>query len=293
MIIVCSALLTAFMLFSYTPLGSWFTNPEMREAIIFFPEDDQVSFVEQGTEIQLLELKDANEYYLEWQYYSLTDTPVYLRQDVSLLFENGMLVDKKWTTSNTKDKIKGKSIFKGEDSGRHEAISFHYAEIHYPEDIIKSKRAMSSDILYIIDSPLSPIMTFKEPNTTMEQRSKELLDSIIDQQLSYVWDGLIEEFQINQGEYLQIPFNEITKYETEPLYTFTMEETSNIIGKLWESLYRHYILGINTFNDKEYDPIGNTLPLILLHEGGDHIIILYETGEQTKQQILQHIDVNK
>lgn len=261
----------------------------MLETISYFPEDEQVDFIEQGTEIQLLELKDENEYYLEWQFYSMTDTPVYLRQDVSLLFENGILMDRKYSVSNTEEKITGKATFQGEDSGRHEAISYHYAEIHYPENIIKSKQAISSDVLYIIDSPLSPILTFREPNTTMEERSKEILDSIIDQQLNYIWDRLIEKFQIKREEYIHIPFNELTDYEHESLPGFTQAETKLVMGKLWESIYKYYILGVDTFDESKYDPLGSTMPLILLHEHGGHMIILYETGYQRKQQLFQHI----
>lgn len=261
----------------------------MLETITYFPDDNQVQFIEQGTEIQLLELKDENEYYLEWQFYSLTDAPVYLRQDVSLLFENGMLMDRKYSVSNTEEKLTGKATFHGEDSGRHEAISYHFAEIHYPENIIKSKQALSSDVLYIIDSPLSPILTFKDPKTTMEERSKELLDSIIDQQLNYTWDRLIEKFQINRGEYVFIPFNDLINYEQEPLPGFTKEETRVVLGKLWEGIYKYYILGTDTFDESNYDPLGSTMPLILLHESGGHMIILYETGDQKKQQLFQHI----
>ncbi|MCD8508749.1 MAG: hypothetical protein LRY73_01845 [Bacillus sp. (in: Bacteria)] len=286
---ICLGFLSAFLLFNNLPINQLLESRNMLETISYFPEDEQVDFIEQGTEIQLLELKDENEYYLEWQFYSMTDTPVYLRQDVSLLFENGILMDRKYSVSNTEEKITGKATFQGEDSGRHEAISYHYAEIHYPENIIKSKQAISSDVLYIIDSPLSPILTFREPNTTMEERSKEILDSIIDQQLNYIWDRLIEKFQIKREEYIHIPFNELTDYEHESLPGFTQAETKLVMGKLWESIYKYYILGVDTFDESKYDPLGSTMPLILLHEHGGHMIILYETGYQRKQQLFQHI----
>src|SRR5699024_8514920 len=113
-----------------------------------------------GTEIQLLEIKDEDEYQLQWEYYSTTSQPAYLRKDVSLLFENGQLVDIQSKEKNKKKHIENEKVYDGEDSGKHEVITFHYAETHYPKDVFKSKRVMTDDYLYIIDSPLSPIMSF-------------------------------------------------------------------------------------------------------------------------------------
>ncbi|MFA9559383.1 hypothetical protein ACERII_18905 [Evansella sp. AB-rgal1] len=282
---IVGALLTA-LAFLFLPI---FSLSETSETIIYFPEDSNITFPEKSTEIQLRELKDENEYLLEWQFYSTSSESVYLRQDISLLFENGILVDKRSESKQNNNKITGKSSFYGEDSGKHVAISLHYAEVHYPEELIKSKRTMSQDTLYIIDSPLSPILTFREPKTTMEKRSKNLLDSIIEQQLMYKWEELLEEFQINRSTYFEIPFDKLAKYESQPFPSFTQEKTNEVLGKLWEGLYRYYILGVNTFTDKDYDPIGNTLPLILLHENGGHLLVLYETDDGTKQQLLQHI----
>ncbi|MBU9712253.1 hypothetical protein [Evansella tamaricis] len=285
-LITTSGLLFAIVLFSYTP---WFSSSPMSETFVYFPEDDQLSFTQYETKINLLEIKDENEYYLSWDYQSTTDSSVYLRQDISLLFENGRLVDQQKIQEQHTDHLKGDGVYHGDDSGRHEAITFHYGEVHYPNDIIKSKKAMSSDILYVIDSPLSPLQTFREATSTIERKNKELLDSIIDQQLTYVWDGLMEEYNIDPDQYIKIPFNRLETYLHEPLPMLSKEQSSEIIGKLWEGLYRHYILGINTFNDKDYDPVGNSLPLILLHKGSSHLIVLYETADQTSQQLLQQI----
>ncbi|ADU29923.1 hypothetical protein [Evansella cellulosilytica] len=276
------------LLFILLPVGETTTN--LSEALIYFPEDDKLTFIESNSNVKLLELKDENEYILEWSFDSLTDEQVYLRQDISLLFENGVLVDLMNHSEMNADKVIGDKQYYGEDSGKHEMITLHYAEVHHSDEVIKSKRIITSDLLYIIDSPLSPIMTFKKPSTTMESRSKDLLDSIIDQQLSYIYDGLIKEFNIDKSQYEEIPFTEIVKYNDDVLPSFSKEETSEIVGRLWEGLYRNYVLGINTFNDKEYDPIGNSLPLVLLHKGGGHLMVLFETADGTKQQLYQLIE---
>ncbi|MDG5788742.1 hypothetical protein QA612_14800 [Evansella sp. AB-P1] len=278
---------TILILFLLKPF--YFEN-KTSVTMTYFPEDDQVSFSEKSTEIQLLELKDENEYLLEWRYHSVTDSTVFFRKDISLLFENGSLLGIETDSKQNTDKLNGVSSIHGEDSGRHEAITYHFAEIHYPNDLIKSKFSISSNTLYVIDSSLSPILTFREAKNTMEKRSKELLDSIIDQQLTYIWEGLMEEFQIDQRNYYLIPFNNIDYYVDQPLPSFSREKSTEIIGKLWDGLYRTYISGIDTFNDSTYSPIGSSIPLILLHNEGGHLIILFETADGTKQQLLQHIE---
>ncbi|MBU9724212.1 MULTISPECIES: hypothetical protein [Bacillaceae] len=288
--IIIFSFIFSIAIYSFTP---WFSSSKMSETFLYFPEDDQLSFTKFETNINLMEIKDENEYFLSWEFESQTDKPVYLRHDVSLFFENGRLADLGIVKNQEVDHLLGDGIFHGDDSGRHEAITYHYAEVHYSDDIIRSKKKMSSDILYVVDSALSPLQTFKEPASSMERKNKELLDSIIDQQLDYVWEGLMEEYNINPDNYNQIPFNKLVKYTSEPLPNFSEEESSKIISRLWEGLYRHYILGINTFTDKDYDPIGNSLPLILLHKDGTHLIIVYETADKTPQQLLQQIPSEK
>lgn len=287
-LISCTFLVIA-VLFSYTP---WFSSSNTNETFIYYPEDTQLSFIDYNSNLFISKLKDNNEYYLDWEFNSKTNKPVFLRQDLSLLFENGILVDYERVREEKTDTITEKISFHGKDSGKHEVITYHYAEIHYEESDIKSKQAMSTDILYVMDSPLSPLIDFKTPQTDNEKESMELLDSIIDQQLEYVWEGIMEEFNINKKDYLQIPFNNLPDYNNTPLAMFSQDETTEIIGKLWEGIYKYYILGINTFSDSSYNSIGNSLPLILVHQDGKHLIVIYETADQTKQQLLQLIPSN-
>ncbi|SDY54323.1 hypothetical protein SAMN05421736_102222 [Evansella caseinilytica] len=286
--VCCTAAAAAWLLFSPTLFKTTYS-----ETFTYFPEDKQAAFSEFASEIQLLELKDENEYILSWGSHSKMDRQVFLLQDISLLYENGTLIGYQNVQKQHTNRVKGSAEFHGEDSGKYQAVSFHYAEVHYPNDVIRSKQAMSTDILYVIDSPLSPIITFKETATSFEKRSKALLEAIIEQQLSYSWDDLIEEYNIDRQQYYLIPLNELIDYQKNPLPSFSMEETAVIIGKLWEGLHRYYLSGINTFTDNAYNPIGNSLPLILLHKNGGHLIVLYETGDRTKQQLLQLIPENK
>lgn len=282
-------ILSAFIAAIIIALYPHFSKNPMREAFIYFPEDDQIQFTDALTSVNLVDTKDENEYYLNWKTQSSTNEKAYLRQDIGFIFENGVLVNTQNEWEEKTKKMKNNITIHGEDSGKYEAITFHYAEVHYPDDVIKSKQAMSNDLLYVIDTPLSPLMDFKIPETANEKRGQELLDSIIDQQLTYTIDGLIEKFNINHDSYYIFPLIDIVQFQESPLPSFTQEETNAVIGRLWEGLYRYYLLGTNTFTEETYDPIGNTMPFIFLSYDRTHLMVLYETSDKSGQQLLQLI----
>lgn len=92
------------------------------------------------------------------------------------------------------DVLKKQSRVHGEDSGFFQTISFHYGEIEYPHSVNKSIQRMSYDELYVLDSPLSPNHAFKFPSTKSQKEGKEILDTIINQNLQYKWGELINFF---------------------------------------------------------------------------------------------------
>ncbi|UCZ54556.1 hypothetical protein LGQ02_07315 [Bacillus shivajii] len=284
-IYICCAFIVAIIFY----LFPHFYSTTMREAFIYFPEDDQIEFIDASTNIKLIDTKDENEYYLEWKTASETDKKAYLRQDIGFIFENGVLISTQSEWREKTKKLKNKVTLHGEDSGRYEAITFHFAEVHYPDDIIKSKQIMTEDKHYVIDTPLSPLVDFKKAKSQSEQRGKELLDSIIDQQLTYTVEGLIEQFKINKESYHIFPLTEIAQFQTEPLPSMSQEETNAVIGRMWEGLYRYYLLGTNTFTEETYDPIGNTMPFVFLSKDDTHLLVLYETADKKGQQLLQLI----
>ncbi|SER68569.1 hypothetical protein [Salipaludibacillus aurantiacus] len=277
---------TAAVILSFTSFSQW---TFMNEVFIFFPEDEQVFFREAKTELDLLSKKDDDEYTLKWSFASETNKPAFLRKDMSILFDNGIFAGARKQSLKDQLFIEEAGTFEGEDSGRYNAITFHHAELHYPEDIYKSKHTWSKDQLYVIDSPLTPLYSFKEADTEEDAQSKKILDSIIDQQMGYVLEGLLEEFQISAEDYYLFTLLDLPDYLNTPLPGLTEKETFAVLGRLWEGLYRYYILGINTFTEESYSPEGNSIPHILLHKEGTHLLILYETKDGSRQQLLQMI----
>ncbi len=265
-------------------------SSDVKESIIYFPIDPDVSFSNANTKVNILEEKDEDEYTVQWKVDSTLGKEAYLRQDISLLYEDGMLRDtlSKWEQDT--DTLQQKKIITNEDSGHFEAISFHHAELHYPNDIIKSAQTMSYDELYVIDSPLQPLESFKTPETKEDEINKKVLDHATNQQLKVIWHNLIKYFNIPVENYYMIPLTKLYDYSMVPLPGLSKEKTDQVIGGLWEGIYKNYFLGVKNETGEVESPIGSSLPLILVSKDMTHLLVLTETKSGRNVQLVQYID---
>ncbi|MED1601222.1 hypothetical protein [Alkalihalophilus marmarensis] len=261
----------------------------LRETLITFPIDPNATYTEASSNLEFLQSTDEDEYKLRWDTLSVLNEEAAIRQDVSLLFEDGVLKDtmSKWE-ENTELLAQQKEV-SAEDSGHYEVITFHHAELRRPNNQFRSAQAISFDQLYVIDSPLSPLHAFKIPETAEDKESKRILDYILEQQQTYDWDDLFEYYQIPSSQYRRIPLTKIDTYQSESIPGLTMEETTKFLGGLWEGLYKNYVLGID-LNGTAVSPIGSTVPLIVIpKENPDHVFILFRTADDTPIQLMQSI----
>jgi len=255
------------------------------EAFSFFPLDDQSSIESAGTTLKLTEEDGLNKYGIQWKVASSSDKKLYLRQDVSLLFDNGRLrgVKSKWV-QNT-DKIQFTEKVLSEDSSFFQALTFHHGENHYPNEVIRSVQKMSYDELYVIDSPTTPIASFENPGDHYEADWKELLDRSSKQQLLFHWHQLLQYFDININHYSPIPLVDLYTFHNNPLPNMSQAQTNTLIGRLWEGLYKNYII-------PAIDPPNNQLesyvPLILLEKNNSHLLVLFELNGK-KEKLIQRI----
>ncbi|MGO4887163.1 hypothetical protein ACJ2A9_05340 [Anaerobacillus sp. MEB173] len=272
-------------------IGSLYINKPtaLRETLISFPVDEDVSYLTAITTLSLLHLDDEDEYTLKWELSSSLDQLTYLRHDISLLFEDGRLRDTMSSWEENSESLYNKKEIKGEDSGHFEAISFHHSENHYPDDLIKSRQQMSYDEIYIIDSPLSPLQSFRQPKNSQDIEGKKLLDNILNQQLQHIWQQLLTFYNIPTDKYELIPLTQLHQHNDEPLMNLNHEQSTIIIGALWESLYKDYFLGVKKNNGTTISPIGSSIPLILIHHTGSHFIVLFQTIDGEKVQILRNL----
>ncbi|WP_079509746.1 hypothetical protein [Mesobacillus jeotgali] len=260
------------------------------ETITFFPLNDAVHYKSASTALILQRDKKNNQHLVDWKVHSTLDQAAYLRQDMGLLFVNGLLKGKlaKWD-QDTADLIQEEFISYGE-SARYDAITFHYAELHGDGDRITSAQRMSDDMIYVVDSPFSPLQSFTIAKSNQEKEWKKVLDQSVKNKLYQSLRKAENTFRFKALNYSVIPLDTIRRYEDQPLKGFTQKETSNILGKLWEGLYKNYYLGIKKSDGTTVDPIDSTMPLILISRDKSHLLVITQTkaGESiVLKQLLQ------
>ncbi|MYL37171.1 hypothetical protein [Halobacillus litoralis] len=263
-----------------------YTQTGEKPVIKYFPIDQSKAFESFETVLEYDAEEDEDEYKVSWKVASKSSSPVYLRQDVSLLYVNGRLkgVVSKWK-ENT-DVIKKETSLHGEDSQKYQAVSFHHGEVHEGENGIKSMQATSKDELYVIDSPHSVRSAFKEPETEEEKEWKQRLDHSIEQQIEAQWQELMTHYQVPRDKYTAVALTELADYKDKPFPGTSEADSERIKGQLWEGLYKNYVLGIS--DTKSSHPIQSYIPLILFDKDGKHLLVLYEDDTGKKHQLIQY-----
>jgi hypothetical protein len=264
-------------------------HQEAKESIIFFPIDEKAAFKEAYTTLTFQGKKDNDQYLLSWDVFSLLNQAAYLRQDISLLYKNGKLTSTMSVWKQNSDKLAQNKEVAGKGSSLYHTISFHYGEIHRDPAKITSTQRMSGDHLYVVDSHGRPIDSFKDPVTMEHKQWKKKIDDVTEQQLSNSWKKLIEYFDVPVEKYYSIPLSQLTEYNNKPLFSMSMESTQRTIGNLWEGLYKNYFQGIKLEDGSVVNPIGSTMPLLLISKNYTHLIVLFETADGKPIQLIQYI----
>lgn len=258
-------------------------NRSSTPVIIYFPHDQNLHYAKAETFISVKEQPKKDSYLVEWSSISSLDQPVYLRQDVSLLFMDG-----KWKATNSvwkerEQHIQLSSKLEESDGGLFQAISFHHGEVHYSSDDIYSVQKMSASNLYVMDSPLTKLETFSKPMTNSQKQWRQILDQTIDQYLQSTWGKWIKEKGINIEEYHMVPLVELIQFQETNITSLTKEQTDKIIGQLWEGLYKNYIVPMVN----EQWKTSNAMPVILFSKDNTHLLVLFEDGDEQTQLLQQ------
>ncbi|WLV23561.1 hypothetical protein QR721_07810 [Aciduricibacillus chroicocephali] len=221
-------------------------------------------------------------YRVDWTSISMSEEPLYLRQDVSLLFRNGCLIgaQSSWKKNTAAIKMTEYPAMQGDSLL--EAITLHHGEIHDMQDNISSIQAMSSSRLYIDSDRKKPftIHAFNTASTDEEADFQKRMESKTKQQLLYHWNDIASELKIDLNDYMTIPLASLAQYENEPLPGMTEKQTKETVGKLWEGLYKQYIIKVLT--DRNPD---TCMPLILLDRKQKHLQVIYRLNGKTEQLI--------
>ncbi|MBY6035502.1 hypothetical protein KUV80_02510 [Fictibacillus nanhaiensis] len=264
-----------------------FVKKEARESITFFPIDNSYSFVKSTTSI-LFSKGTPTDYELIWEAGSETSEKVYLRQDIGMIYKDGVLNNKMTEWKTSAKKIELEKNITGNTSGLWEAISYHQGEIHINDEKYRSVQTMSSDYLYTAKSN-GAFIGFKNPKSNVERRLKNSLDQKTNQYLQKTLAQLTNYFQIDRSKYNVISLQSLTTYHEKPLSGFSKVKSQEIIGKLWEGLYKNYFLFITTKSGQKVSPIGSSMPFILLSNDKTHLFVLFQTAAGENIQLIQYI----
>jgi hypothetical protein len=265
-------------------------QPPAEESIIFFPINKNVEYMSANTSLTLEQKKKNDMYEVNWIASSQLESSAYLRQDIGFLFSNGKLKAKMNEWQQGTDTIEEEMTVSGKESSLLQAVSFHYSEIHETEDDFTSAQKMTKDTLYVIDSNFSPLSSFHTPSTSTEKEWKSLLEEVTYQQITYLWEKGIKSLDIDSNEYIKIPLTELPKYEDKPPNGFTNEEWKKILGNLWEGLYKNYFNGIKKEDGTITDPLGSSIPLIMVSKEKKEVLVLLITKDGNTSLLKQMIE---
>lgn len=252
-----------------------FFNKDVTPTIKYFPIDPEITFNYANTSLRA-SIEDSS-YSLNWKSASETNEPVYLRQDVSLLYSNGKLIGLKSKWKENTDSIHINEWIKQKDNRFYQAISFHHGENHYNEVGINSVQQMTYDQLYVIKENKSFSHHKHTPNN---EGSK--LENKIKQDLIAHWNGLINHFHLNVKEYHILPLTSLGQAYIKDTLPLPRGKRKQILGQLWEGLYKNYILPSIEMDSKEL------IPILLLAKDESHLKVLFQLNNKKKKLIQQY-----
>lgn len=259
-----------FLLLSVT-LFLFFLNHKTIETITYFPIDDDMTFTSASTSLQLC----PNEHKLCWSLQSETSEPLYLRQDISLLFVNGKVnaMLTQWEQNKSRLELNKEQVIKPDTYIQ--SISFHHGEIHVDNNNIKSIQKMSGHKGFMVQTDNQ--IHFEDDDKQAGKTKHKKLQAEIEAHLQQQWQQWLTALHINEKEYELIPLVAIQQYDLMPLSTFSQEETAKIIGQLWEGLYKEYII---PFLQSEPRDTFHDMPIILLSNDQTHLLVVYQAKDE-------------
>ena len=266
-----------------------YTNAKVQSTLQFFPFNEKAKFSEANTSLTLKEPdKTKDKYEVTLSVNSILDQSAYLRQDMSLLFQNGRLIDllRGWKKDETT--MNQTLTVEGHESSLFEAVTIHYGEIH--EDDSPTSTFKTTDAsLYVISSRFGPIKSFQAPETEEQKDWAFTLRSVATSRLTKVLDRYIDKTQIDLSHYTVLPITELAAKKQALLSEYSDREQLAIIEKLWESLYSIYVTGIKKQDGTIVDPIDSTIPLILREKQSNRLILLIQDKTGNLHEFYQQL----
>ena len=251
----------------------------VQESITYFPIHPDLSFQSVGTE-----LKPEKNEHIHIRSFSRMEKPVFLRQDITMVFSEGRLVAKMGKWDQNVISLEQKQHVPIQENTKLQALSFHHAEIH-ENSAIKSTHTISTDYLYYLDRD----ETFKKPATETERIWQDLLDKEESRKITRALETITATYALNLDHFDIVPLTNLPRYEREPFPGFSSAETKVIIGQLIEGLYKNYFLGIKKEDGTTVSPLDSTVPVILIAKNREFLYVAFLTADGDAVLLKQNI----
>lgn len=183
-------------------------SPLQKEKQVDIFENPENIFVTSESFIEVLHISDEDEYIMEWTGNSETMDKTDAQQVITFLFEDGYVKDLSSAWSEGENDVSAAKQILSEDSSRYNAISFHYATKAPVFSYDWSETA-----LYVFDTPMTDLHSFKKPKSKEENKSQQVLDTIINQQQDHIIRIIREKAELSEDELL-FPLYDVKTWKT-------------------------------------------------------------------------------
>ncbi|MFB4164757.1 hypothetical protein ACE1TI_13240 [Alteribacillus sp. JSM 102045] len=203
-------ILLCFSLLMTNP-ATFATHERDKDVDLSFQQQEKI-FSASDSEVEILHITDDDEYLLEWTGRSETFNKVSFQQGFSLLFEDGYLKDLSSAWSENQKELNISKQTTAEESSRYHLLTFHYAE-----GILDFSFSWSEDELYVLDTPMTEMHSFKFPRSKEDEKAKNILDAVIRQQQDHIERIIREEANLPE-EVMLFPLEDINNWKviTDP-----------------------------------------------------------------------------
>ncbi|WP_110927410.1 hypothetical protein [Bacillus massiliglaciei] len=259
---------------------------DAEETITYFPIDASLHFEDAAT--HLIPRQDGDyRFALSWRVSSALNQKAFLRQDVSLLYKNGRLngILRDWKQDAAR--LSQVEKYQEKAASHYQAVTFHYAENHPKETIFTSAQQLSKDGVYLLTKPI--LQYFRNPGSALQTKRKEEMDMKEKELLDRSLNQGLETYNLRKEQYNILLLTDLPAGKNSWLSAFPRSQREEIIGKLWEGLYKNYVLGIKKEDGTVLDPKGSTIPHLLVAKDASELIVLLRAKDGEPVMLRQRV----
>ncbi|QPC46874.1 hypothetical protein [Mangrovibacillus cuniculi] len=259
-------------------MGYFLWNPSTEESITYFPPNPTLTFKDASTTLVVKPNDNLDYFTLAYESQSVLPTEVYLRQDIGVVYFNGLLQVATTQWKRNASTIKLSSSVKETTGGLAEAFTFHHGEEHDGDDEITSVQTISSaEVGVVFKKGTSPKEISLNENSPFLKEKKNREQQIVDS-----FDREKEPVE----NYLILTLSDISRNDF--IFPGQSEVQSKAtLGRLMEGLYKELFLLATKKSTASTE--GSTLPIILYAKDSSHLKVISKKLDGTWIELRQNI----